>query len=297
MEGIYITSIKINSNSDEYPKRLLKINGYPRKLQYIGNEELLNSKRIIAIVGSRDCSEYGRKYAGVFAAELAKYNICIISGLAIGIDAAAHQGAMYEIGRTIAVLGGGIHRLYPPENRWLYNEIIANNGCIITEYDDDKEARLSGFPRRNRIISGMADGVLIIESKRTGGTRVTARYAKMQQKKLYCIPHNLGNKNGEGVNELLVEGAQIVTNPMQIVKDMYGKEKLPDPNTIENQTIQVSKEYRQIFHLLKERSMTKDEISRQIEKDISETNAILTMMELEGYIYQIAGNLFKIRKA
>lgn len=289
-------SKQIDNKSDEYPKRLLAINGFPRKLYYVGNGELLNHKKIIAIVGTRECSEYGRKYAGIFAAELSKYNICVISGLAIGIDAAAHQGAMCEKGRTIAVLGGGINKLYPPENRWLYNEIIANKGCIITEHEDEKEAKLSGFPRRNRLISGISDGVLIIEAKKIGGTRVTARYAKMQMKKLYCIPHNLGEKNGEGTNELLFEGAQVVTEPIQIIKEVYGQEKLPDPNAIETQTIHVSNEYSQIFHLLKERPMTKDEISRQIEKNISETNAILTMMELEGYIYQIAGNLFKIGK-
>lgn len=286
----------IDYKSNEYPSRLLNIDKFPKKIYYVGNCNLLNHKKIVAIVGARDCSEYGRKYAGIFAMELAKNDVCVISGLAVGIDAAAHQGAVYEKGKTIAVLGGGMKHLYPRENIWLYNEIIANDGCVITEHEDDEETKLEGFPKRNRIISGMADAVLVIEARRSGGTLVTARYAKLHKKKLYCIPHNLDSKSGVGTNELILKGAQIVTDPMQIVKDLYGRNEKDCIQEIEEEKIQVSEEYSEIFHLLKEKAMTKDEISRQINKNISETNAILTMMELEGYISQTAGNLFKIRR-
>lgn len=291
-----IESKVIDYNNDLYPQKLLDIKGFPKQLHYIGNEKLLNSAKIIAIVGSRDCSEYGRKYARIFAMELARYNICVVSGLAIGIDAAAHFGAVYEKGRTIAVLGGGFNHLYPKENRWLFNEIIANEGCVITEHADDDETKLTGFPRRNRIISGIADGVLIVEAKKNSGTKVTARYAKQQGKKLYCIPHSLDSKNGTGVNELILNGGKFVTEPMQIVKDLYNLEEIPEIEYEQQNIIQVSEEYREIFYLLKEQEMTKDEISRKLDKNISEVNAILTMMELEGYVRQTSGNLFKVRK-
>ena len=148
---------------------------------------LLNEQKIVAIVGSRNCSEYGRKYANIFASELAKRGICVISGMAIGIDTSAHCGAMHEIGKTIAVLGGGFKYIYPSQNIWLYNNIIDVGGCVITEYEENEETKMSNFPKRNRLISGLADAVLVIEAEHRSGSKITATYAKIQKKKVYCL--------------------------------------------------------------------------------------------------------------
>ena len=150
---------------------LLQIKEYPIQIYCMGNVSLLNNHKTIAIVGSRDSTEYGRKYAEKFAKELSKSNICIISGLALGIDTSAHLGAMKGTGNTIAVLGGGFNDIYPKQNLWLYDEILNNNGCVITEYEENEETRKSNFPKRNRIISGIADAVLVIEASTRSGRK------------------------------------------------------------------------------------------------------------------------------
>ena len=288
-------SKEINCYESKYPQKLLKIKEYPPKLYYKGDENLLNKSKIVAIVGSRNCSEYGRKYARIFSRELARNDICVISGLALGIDTAAHYGALYEKGRTIAVLGGGLNNVYPKNNLWLFNEIISNDGCIITEHQDEEEAILSSFPKRNRIISGIADAVLVIEAEHRSGSKITAKYAKEQNKKIYCIPNNLDSKNGVGTNELILNGAIMVTSAMQIVNDLYNCNLKSEVEEQEN-VIQVSGEYKKIYVLLKQKEMSVDEISKQIEKSIPETSAILTIMEIEGYIQKEIGNIYKIIK-
>lgn len=273
----------------------------------LGNINLLNHQKIVAIVGSRDCTEYGRKYAGIFAKELAKCNICVISGLAIGIDAAAHYGAVSQVGSTIAVLGGGLNHVYPPENLWLYNKILQENGCIITEHSDDEETNLSDFPMRNRIICGIADAVLVIEATHRSGSGITAKYAKKQGKKIYCIPLNLDSKNSSGINELINDGAKIVTSPQHIVSDLFSsdvenitsnmeitKRKYKNFNKeLENQIKlpEIPKEYKTIYEILNQK-MTSEEIAIKLNKNIGEVNSMLTIMELEGYIKQSAGNNF-----
>lgn len=276
---------------EKYPKKLLQIKEYPEKLYYMGNVNLLSYNKIIAIVGSRDCTEYGRKYANIFAKELSENGICIISGMALGIDTAAHYGAIQNIGKTIAVLGGGLDQIYPKENQWLYNQILLNGGCIISEHEDNKEAVLSTFPKRNRIISALADAVIVIEAKSRSGSKVTAKYAKEQGKNVYCIPMNLDSKNSSGIVDLIKNGAKLVTSTKQIIADLYN-ENAKKYDKVEKLKVNIPKEYEEIYNLLKE-EQARDEIAIKTNKKIEEINSILTIMELEGYIKQTAGNNFK----
>lgn len=222
MKNLNDESVKISCFEEAYPKKLLSIKEYPESLYCRGNTELLKKNKIVAIVGSRNCSEYGRKYARLFAKNLAKENICVISGLATGIDSAAHDGSIGEEGKTIAVLGGGLNHIYPASNLWLFNKIKENGGLIISEHEDDAETLISGFPKRNRIITGIADAVLVIEACPRSGSKVSAEYAFKQGKKVYCIPMNLDNKNSAGIIELIDKGAKIVTSPRKLIKDLYG---------------------------------------------------------------------------
>lgn len=272
----------------------------------MGNTKLLNHQKTIAIVGSRNCSEYGRKYARIFAKELAKHDICVISGLAKGIDAAAHYGAVTEKGNTIAVLGGGLKNIYPAENTWLFNQILQDGGCIITEYADEEETKMSNFPIRNRIISAIADAVLVVEAEKKSGSKITARYAKEQGKKVYCIPINLDAKNSSGIIELINDNAKIVTNPTQIIKDLFPKAVEKQLNFLEQEAEQKAKklnidiieqlnipeEQKEILLLLKDKTMTSEEIALKLNKNIAEINSILTLMEIEEIIKQIEGNSF-----
>lgn len=305
----------IHCSEEMYPQKLLKIKEYPQQLYCMGNTQLLNCNRTVAIVGSRNCTEYGRKYAHKFANELAKKGICIISGLAVGIDAAAHCGAVSEIGSTIAVLGGGLKDVFPKENLWLYNQIINEKGCVITEYAEDEETKMSNFPKRNRLISGIADAVLVIEATHRSGSRITAKYAMSQGKKVYCIPVNLDQKNSDGINELLAKGAKIVTSPSQLIHDLYSEDKAKATsyntknkiekndgkktgtsildNLMKNTEFSEKKKeiYIKIYNLLDE-EMSVDEIARKLKIRMEEINANLTMMEIEGYIEQTTGNKF-----
>jgi len=186
--------IKIIKKEDKlYPKKLLSISNSPKQLYALGNLNLLN-KLSIAIIGSRKCTEYGSMQGHHFSKELAKNDICIISGMAMGIDTSAHIGAKEEIGKTIAVLGSGFNYIFPEENTELFFDILKNDGCIITEYSPDTKVQSKNFPIRNRIISGLSNGVLIVEAKEKSGSMITARLAQKQNKKIYCIPGNIDNK-------------------------------------------------------------------------------------------------------
>ena len=193
-----------------YPKKLQNIYAPPVKLYVLGDEQILN-KPSIAIVGCRQASDYGKKVAFRFAYELAKQGIVIVSGLARGIDTCGHLGAVKANGKTIAILGSGFGHIYPAENKELCKEIIQKGGAILTEYEPDSKPEKMHFPARNRLISGLSDGVLVVEAKRKSGTLITVEHALDQGKNVYAIPGNITSENSYGTNELIKEGAIPVT--------------------------------------------------------------------------------------
>lgn len=203
-----IKTIRIGDKN--YPEKLMNIYGRPQTLYILGNETLLNEKSI-AIIGCRNASNYGLRSAYQFGYELAKKGICIVSGFARGIDTYAHKGALAAKGKTIAVLGCGLNVVYPPENMELYKQILIKGGAIITEYPLESKPERHHFPIRNRIISGLSDGILVVEAKKKSGTLITVEYALEQGKEVYAIPGNITSENSEGTNELIKEGAIPVT--------------------------------------------------------------------------------------
>jgi len=201
----------IKIGDEDYPEKLTNIYRPPSKLYVIGNTKILNQNGI-AIIGCRKCSEYGAYNAYKFGYELGKKDINIISGFARGIDTYSHKGAINAGGKTIAVLGSGLDVIYPPENKELYKEIIDTGGAIISEYSLGSKPEKYHFPARNRIISGLSDGVLVVEAKRKSGTLITVDYALEQGKDIYAIPGNISNENSYGTNELIKEGAIPITS-------------------------------------------------------------------------------------
>lgn len=195
---------------DDYPETLKNIYDKPVILYAKGNVELLK-KPGIAIVGSRSCSEYGKNVALKLAYDLAKHNITIISGLARGIDTYSHIGAVNAMGNTIAVIGNGLDRIYPYENRGLYERILQNNGLIITEYIMGTKPDRMNFPARNRIISALSDGVIVVEARKKSGALITADFALEQGKEIYAVPGNINSPNSQGTNELIKQGAYPIT--------------------------------------------------------------------------------------
>lgn len=204
--------IDIISISDkEYPENLKEIYDYPISLYCKGNKEILKQKAI-GIVGCRDASEYGKKSAKYFAYQLAKQNIVIISGMAKGIDSYAHIGTICGNGKTIAVIGNGLDRIYPEENIELAKKIIEKGGLIITEYPLGTKPDKMNFPARNRIISGLSSGVLVVEAKEKSGTLITVDFALEQGRDVFVVPGNINSINSVGTNDLIKQGAKIVTN-------------------------------------------------------------------------------------
>lgn len=216
--------VKLLKYEDEqYPECLRNIHTPPTKLYCMGNINLLNKKRKIAIIGCRDYSEYGRLISQKFAYELARMGFVIVSGAARGIDSFSHKATLNTKTGTIAVLGNGLNYIYPPENKELEEQILNNNGLIISEYDMGTRPSKYTFPARNRIISAISDGVLVVEAKQRSGTLITVDFALEQGKNIYVIPGNIDALNSVGTNELIKQGAKVVTKIEDILEDFKSK--------------------------------------------------------------------------
>lgn len=195
----------------EYPSSLKEIYDSPISLYCKGNKNILKEKSM-AIVGCRDASDYGKKAAKYFAYQITKQNIVIVSGLAKGIDSYAHIGAICGNGKTIAVVGNGLDTVYPEENRNLAKNIVETGGLIISEYPLGTKPDKMNFPARNRIISGLSNGVVVVEAKEKSGTLITVDFALEQGRDVFVVPGNINSINSVGTNELIKQGAKIVTH-------------------------------------------------------------------------------------
>lgn len=284
---------EINETDKLYPKKLLQIKDRPNKIYVVGNIELLNNKSI-AIVGSRISTTYGEYYAAKFAKEISKKGITIISGLAKGIDTVAHQNSKQEKGRTIAVLGCGFNHIYPKENEELFNEIIEDGGCIVSQYSPDTDINLKEVPFRNRIISALSEGVLIVEARHRSGSGVTAKYAFEQNKKVFCLPNQIGVTTGVGTNNLIKEGAILVTNSNEILTQI-GENVEKDTEENEKTEFKIPNEYKEIYEKLEEGKIGINELARSLNQTIVQINQKLTLMELEGLIEMLPGNVVQIK--
>lgn len=226
-----IDIIHICENS--YPQLLKQIYDVPISLYIKGNKKILNEKNI-GIVGCRDCTDYGKKAAKYFAYNLTKENFNIVSGLAKGVDSYAHWGSIganddikeykkcgkpnISCGKTIAVLGNGLDMIYPKENIELANEIIKSGGLIISEYPCGTRPEKINFPARNRIISGISQGIIVVEAKEKSGTLITVDFALEQGRDVFVVPGNINSINSVGTNELIKQGAKLVSCYQEILE-------------------------------------------------------------------------------
>lgn len=201
----------ITIKDKDYPDKLKVIYDPPIVLYIKGNKTILN-KNGMAIVGCRLCTEYGKITAKKIAYNLSMNNINVISGLARGIDSSAHKASLSGTGKTVAVVGCGLDRVYPEENRDLFNEIIKSGGAVISEYVIGTKPLAKNFPQRNRIISGLSNGVIVVEAGLKSGTLITADFALEQGKDVYAIPGNINCPNSYGTNDLIKQGAKIITD-------------------------------------------------------------------------------------
>ena len=214
--------------------------------------------------------------------------------MAKGIDTAAHIGALKAGGKTIAVLGSGFKHIFPEENKKLFKQIIDNGGAVVSEYKENVKVSSQGFVLRNRIVSGMSMGVLVVEAKHRSGTSITADLAFKQGKKVFCIPHGLEEKEGVGTNRLIKKGAKLVTSPEDILKELKIEKIRQEENTkqIELDLQTVPEEYIPVYKFINQKPINIDEICKKTMLDAGKVNYILTMLELEGYIKQLPGKNF-----
>lgn len=282
----------------DYPFKLLNIYNPPAILYFKGrlNPDLNSYNKNIAIVGSRFPSAYGREIAGKIARELGKRKINIISGMALGIDGEAHRGALEALGYTLGVLGSGIDVIYPRDNIELYDE-ISRTGCIMSEYGPGIQPSQGNFPMRNRIISGLCDGVLVVEARKKSGSLITADYAVNQGKQVYAIPGKLMDINSEGTNNLIKNGAFLVTSYKDIMFDLtrdeiYNtlptkkeeSEDIEDMNSVNKNSLAPIE--KMVYSCLSLEPTYIDDIIQSLGLGITKAISVLYTMEEKGIIKQ-----------
>ena len=203
-----------------YPALLREIDDPPPVLYVKGDWQACFDLPAVGVIGSRMCSTYGENASEMLARDLASRGICVVSGLARGIDAAAHRGAMRGLGKTAAVLGTGIDAVYPKENTGLVREILASGGCLVTQFPLGTPPLKDNFPYRNRIISGLSLGVLIVEASERSGSLITARLAMEQNREVMAVPGNITSSNSFGTNYLIKSGAKLVQQWQDVVAEL-----------------------------------------------------------------------------
>jgi len=202
----------------EYPEKLKKIFSAPRYFYYKG--ELPGDEPVIAIIGARKCSHYGSEIAWRIARELALVGVGVVSGLAYGVDKAAHDGALAGGGRTYGILGCGPDVCYPKSHKETYNRILTSGGCVLSEYPPGIQPLSWFFPQRNRIIAGLSDGILVTEARKKSGTLITVSFGLEYGKNIYAVPGRIDDVLSEGCNYLIREGAKLTTSAMDIIDDI-----------------------------------------------------------------------------
>lgn len=266
---------------EQYPMLLKSIYNPPAVLFYRGELEL--STRSIAVVGSRHPSAYGCSAAADIAEELAKQSVVVVSGAARGIDTAAHRGAL-RAGHTIAVLGCGIDYAYPPENKMLLQEIAAN-GAVISEYPPGTVPQPRFFPARNRIISGLAQGTVVVEAAGKSGALITAEMALNEGRDVFAVPGSIYSSQSVGCNRLIQQGAKLICSAADVMEEYPWQQR----ECLRTDKLCLSAEEAAVYALLSpEQAVTLDEIICKLRSDVSNIAFILLQMQLRGLVREYA---------
>lgn len=283
MEEIQKTEIHyVEKNSSIYPARLRELSGMPKQLYYIGRFPEDN-KPTAAIVGARLCSAYGRIQAFRYGKFLSEHGVQVISGMAAGIDAEGHKGALEGGTPTFAVLGNGVDICYPSSSRGIYRRIPQKNGGIISEYEPGTRGRAYHFPARNRIISGLADLVLVVEAKEKSGSLITASYALEQGKMVYAIPGAVNDALSRGCHKLIYDGAGIAYSP-EILLDEWGLSVKKMTNLSGKTKIGLATDLDLVYSCLDLRPKNPDYIVRKTGFSPAQVSNCLVELTLRGLI-------------
>lgn len=278
----------ITLQDKNYPPMLKEIYDPPKQLYIEGEFVPADFEKTIAVVGTRDCSSYGKEAAYYFAVNLAKAGMTIVSGLARGIDTVAHKAALEAGGRTLAVLGSGLNEIYPVQNKGLALQ-VAKSGVVISEFEPDAIAMPYHFPQRNRIVSGLSFGVLVIEAPINSGALITARLALEHNREVFCAPGPIFSKNSAGTNEFIKQGARLVTDFQEILSELGMATDILESNPVfENEKEE------HIYKIISQNSgaIIIDEIIKLSRLSPQEVNSCLILLELRGIIKNLGTNKY-----
>jgi DNA processing protein len=285
----------VTINDKEYPENLKHIPDAPLLL-YMKGEIKEDDRYAVAVVGSRIPTDYGLLSAEKISSRISSYGLTVVSGMARGVDAASHRGAIRAKGRTIAVLGSGIDVPYPVENKRLMGE-IEDSGAVLSEFPLGTPPNRENFPRRNRIISALSLGVVVIEATVDSGSLITVRYALEQGKEVFALPGNVTSKNSRGTNKLIKEGARLIESAEEIIDELRPQIKgiLKESMLASEKMLpQMTDEEKAVFGFLDNDPKHIDTIVRNIGISSGRALSVLLNLELKGVVRQVGGKKFTI---
>ncbi|MDP8184603.1 DNA-processing protein DprA [Phocoenobacter skyensis] len=293
---------------ETYPFLLRQISTAPPLLFFKGDQAVLSEPQI-AIVGSRDYSHYGEYWAKHFSSELVKNNIVVTSGLAIGIDGFCHQQVVKEKGKTIAVLGSGLNKTYPARHKKLSEQILEQGGALVSEFFPNQPPLAENFPRRNRIISGLSLGTLVVEATIKSGSLITARYALEQGREVFAVPNSVQDPYAQGCHQLIKEGALLVDCVEDILNAIERQFQPTTKPVIQNTLFENSKVenfakndpnltacQQQILSKLSLEPISADDLAEACEMSIETLLIELLTLELEGIVKQVSGGYVRDKR-
>lgn len=276
----------MTSGQPVYPALLKEIRDYPKELYYIGNPKLLEEK-CVSIVGSRKTNQYGRSTAYSFGKALGQRGITVVSGMAVGIDTCAHEGALQEKGNTAAVLACGVDLCYPPRNRELKGK-IESAGIVLSEYPPGTAAQRYYFPQRNRIISGLSPLTVVVQAGNRSGALITAELAADQGRDVGAVPGNIDSEYNLGSNKLLREGAFTLTG----VQDLLEASGVSVLSELEAERMLSDEEKQLYFLLCSHGEMSLDQLAFYLKKPVNEVGSLAIVMEMKGIVFSAMGKVF-----
>jgi DNA processing protein len=282
----------VTLKDDDYPRRLKDIYD-PPALLYLRGALRREDELAVAIVGSRKTSAYGREVTERIGRDLARHGVTVVSGMARGIDSVAHKGALQGGGRTIAVLGCGVDVIYPSENRNLFHQII-EQGAVLSEFPMGSPPEAGHFPRRNRIISGLSIGVVIVQASGESGSLITAGYALEQGREVFAVPGNIGAEGSRGTNQLIKEGAKLVESSEDILEEVLPQWRREGETAQKggDAVLTLTEAEKCLYGLLDETPLHIDALIRESQLDPGSVSSLLLNLELKGLISQWPGKCF-----
>ena len=281
----------VTLEDDNYPRMLKQISDPPAVLYYKGDLFGCNLERTVAVVGSRKTTYHAKEAVSKILSELSGTDICIVSGLAAGIDTSAHTAALENNLKTIGVIASGFDFIYPTSNKNLYEKIEKGGGAVVTEYYPTFQPLKFRFPQRNRIVSGLSYGTLVAEASLKSGALITANLCLEQGRELMCIPGLISNPNTEGIYKLLKNGAALVTKAEDILEALNWEIKPAEQ--LKMNLSGLTETEAKILDAIEVEEKNADEISLETKIDIDELLTTLTTMELKGIIKQVTGDRYK----